>query len=52
MIDDSESKMLRAFCMLDVDSKGSLDVSKIKGTLHALLTATIIFDAEGLDLNI
>lgn len=31
MIDDSESKVLRAFCNLDVDKNGSLDVSKIKG---------------------
>lgn len=31
MIDDSESKMLRAFCNLDVDKDGSLDMVKIKG---------------------
>lgn len=54
MIDDSESKMLRAFCNLDVDKNGSLDMSKLKGappptplaastpvhTVHHLCTTT------------
>jgi hypothetical protein len=32
LVDDNESKMLRAFCLLEVDAKGSLDMSKLKGT--------------------
>lgn len=33
-VDDLESKILRAFCQLELDSKGSLDLPKIKGAAH------------------
>lgn len=31
LVDDSESKMLRAFSLLETDAKGNLDLNKLKG---------------------
>ena len=31
---ESEKDVVRAFCQLDVDSRGSIDISKIKGAPH------------------
>lgn len=31
LVDDNESKMLRAFSLLETDAKGNLDLNKLKG---------------------
>jgi Ca2+-binding EF-hand superfamily protein len=37
LVDDNESKMLRAFSLLETDAKGNLDLNKLKGVHFELL---------------